>query len=287
MKTLIVCIILHTCVFAQYSENLFRTLTSNNSSFETFTGTADDATNDDFAGLNEDATGDSYVEATATAKYGSYAVKIYYGATGGYPSISNFYALGSRFNSAVAMVRLWTRGNGTGGANLRYRDLTNSVDKVNWNNMVTGTTYTQVDTFITHAANTASVQIYFRAPTTRSQYGLVDSVEWRLRMDTLYIANSGNDMAIGNAANPIKTVAQAMARGFYDGGVFAFKSGDTFAETFTAGSNTTLAVYGGSSPVMINVIDANGYTVTQSALINPATDTQTKWLGWSGKWLGW
>lgn len=104
----------------------------------------------------------------------------------------------------------------------------------------------------------------------------IDSIAVQQKLDTLYISAAGSDAALGDADNPIATIAEAIDRGFYDGGVFAFRSGDTFDETFTAGNNCELIVYGGSSPVTITTISDGGFTVTQSALINLPANRKSK-----------
>lgn len=110
----------------------------------------------------------------------------------------------------------------------------------------------------------------------------IDSIAVQQKLDTLYISAAGSDAALGDADNPIATIAEAIDRGFYGGGVFAFRSGDTFNETFTAGNNCELIVYGGSSAVTITTIADGGFTVTQSELINPVANKKSKYSGFNG-----
>jgi hypothetical protein len=114
--------------------------------------------------------------------------------------------------------------------------------------------------------------------------GYYDDVILRIKLDTLYISPTGNDANAGTKAAPIKTIAEALNRGFYDGGYFAFESGGTWNETFTAGNNTNMIVFGGTSPVTIATINNNGYTVNVSSLINPSH--VCKKSGFGG-WAGW
>lgn len=111
----------------------------------------------------------------------------------------------------------------------------------------------------------------------------VSDVNVRVKLDTIYISSSGDNTAKGDYANPIKTVQEATSRGFYNGGVFALKSGETFAGTFTAGNNTTLAKYSGSDPAYISGLNANGHEVTLSGVQILTTNSNS----WNGAWLGW
>lgn len=104
----------------------------------------------------------------------------------------------------------------------------------------------------------------------------VSGIAVRVKLDTIYISAAGSNSAKGDAAAPIQTIAEAVSRGFYNGGVFAFRSGDSFDETFTAGNNCTLTVYGGGSPVIITEIADGGFSITQSPLINPITGNRIK-----------
>lgn len=147
-------------------------------------------------------------------------------------------------------------------------------------NTAGGTQYlfTGVDGSYTITPTTTTLHIrIFNTITTANAYGYADDIIIRKQLDTLYISESGSDAALGDVDNPIATIAEALSRGFYDGGVFAFRSGDTFNETFTAGNNCELIVYGGSSGVTITTIADGGFMVTQSALINPVANKKSKY----------
>lgn len=258
MKTLIVILLVGNCVIAQYGSNHIP-----NGNFDTndFTSWQDHPTN---VYETKDASSGvaNMVNSTGTAIFGS-----------ANSSISIVDGITYKLTADVTI---------NSGANVNFDIVSNSFGSVihSLGNFGSGSVSVEFTGTVT-----TNRMVRFYALTAQDLS--IDNIFVRQKLDTLYISSAGSDAALGDADNPIATIAEALARGFYDGGVFAFRSGDTFAETFTAGNNTTLEVYSGTSAVTISTIDANGYTVTQSDLINPPATTVEWGFGNFGKWLGW
>lgn len=271
----------------QYSLNLLQ-----NGNLEDYTGSQDDNATDAFSSWTISITDDmagNRVESTGDASEGANAVKITR-TTGG----PNFYQVVSGLPLSSYYYKITYKTKSVSSYYGRYRiyDATNSQT---WNPTTStwgGTVYTNL---VSNTSSYVGGTVEFQKQATSEVLWLhyvpqggtagiffLDDIKLQQRLDTLYISANGSDAALGDMDNPIATIAEALDRGFYDGGVFAFRSGDTFNETFTAGNNCTLAVYGGASAVTITTIDANSFAVAQSALINPVTDKKPGYGGFNG-----
>lgn len=278
MKTLFCLLIAFQSVFAQYGNNI---ISPQDPGYEVFTGVADDGTTDVFTGYTV-VQNNGIVEASTDAYSGNYAVKFTVSGTAASYSMLWWSTYPTVESGKTYLFRVKIKSDGAAIPKYRFFDVTNSV----YRNPTGGTTSTIVSTGVTATIYTSYQQEWI-IPASSTQYsinpGFVDNqggvcywddMEWRIKLDSLHFSNTGNDASKGDLVNPIATITEGTGRGFYNGGVFAFKSGDSFTGTFTAQNNCTLTVYGGTDPVTISAIDANGYTVTISELINPATDAR-------------
>ena len=234
-----------------YGKNLL-----SNASFETLiSGTPDDGTTDDFLDWSESA-GGGLVEQTLTA-YDTKAVKLTYttGNVNVSQGISGTFVTGEEYK-----IDLWGRGDG--GANsstIRLYNVTAVANEFQDVSGLTSTTYTYWRKDHTMLANASALTMYlYQLVGAGTSY--IDKLAFRKKLTTLYIDPAGDDANQGDTnLVPIKTLAEAQDRGFYNGSGFSLASG-TYAESWVIGDNCSIAVPSGTATV--NEIDFAGKTVT-------------------------
>jgi len=256
MRLLLISLLLFPLLlFAQYGANI----AISNNSFETHTGTADDGTSDtwtDWTLANQGVTG-SFIDATTTAYSGSKAIKLNSGSS------AQTRAMGPAFvviGGKTYRTKAWTTGDGAGHDGLiRWYDMTNSAYVGGFSPTgVTGTSYVQVIRNITTPATCVSLKIYVFAPYQGlNRWSRFDLLSISQKLDSIYIATTGNDANQGTSASKIATLTEAFeTRGAHAGGVFVTTAG-TYNEEITIDSSFSRWISSGGEVNVTSVDFAN------------------------------
>lgn len=148
-----------------------------NNSFETHTGTADDATTDAWTDWEvlyaNDANGNS-VLASTTAHTGGKAVKLSHGADSVFV---NFRQRVEVLPATEYTLSFWTRGDGVGQLAYLVLDKTNNIRLTEIVDCgVTGTAWTQISRVFTTVQTTAEIWLIFFSPIAANSAAWVDDV---------------------------------------------------------------------------------------------------------------
>ena len=227
-----------------------------NSSFTTLvSGTPDNGVTDDFVDWVEASSGGKIEQVTDA--YDSYAVKLEY--VTGQVNITQRNTVSILLGEEYKFEYFGKNDGGTNDSTIRVYNWTAGANEFQVASGIKTTTYQRWERIHTFLADCSDMTFYiYQLSGVGVSYA--DKASIRKKLTTLYIDPAGDNANQGDTnLVPIKTLAEAQDRGFYNGSVFSLASG-TYAESWVIGDNCNIAVPSGTATV--NEIDFAGKTVT-------------------------